>query len=573
MEKIVIYQIFTRVCCNSGGKNVPGGDIKTNGSGKLNSYTPVVLDNIKSMGVTHIWFTGLIAHASCTGYRKFGIPESHAGTVKGRAGSPYAIRDYYDIDPDLAISVPDRMAEFQALVNRVHSAGMKFIMDFVPNHVAREYRSTVKPNGVKDLGETDNPELSFSPQNNFYYMPGQQLSGEPDWGDYKEFPARATGNDKFSATPSYSDWYETVKLNYGVDYMAGGTRCFDPIPDTWKKMLEILLFWAGKGVDAFRCDMAEMVPVEFWDWAVSRVKKAHKNIQFIAEIYNPGSYWDYINRGHFDYIYDKVGLYAPTRHHDCHAVLDRADRGIHLADTQTDSGFPSARMGHVQTGRPESAGLRDPVGSGDPLLQEADGAGAACRKDPAGLRISSAHGGGVGICVPCGNGNGVPLGERIRRGRGKIRQRPGQEIGEAVRLEADEPRRRGERRSLRGLGAGGIVQAQCVRIVRHAGKRGGMVLRLVFPQHLPAIESFGQSAADRGGAGGIYAVPSFRRRHLGHGAPLQGAARRFLGRDAEQTAPNKLRPAFRDFMPPNEVNIGVGFRPVLAPEIRNRLRN
>ena len=313
MEKAVIYQIFTRVCCNNGGKNIPGGDIRTNGSGKLNSFTPTVLEQIKSMGVTHIWFTGLIAHASCTSYKSFGIPESHSGTVKGRAGSPYAIRDYYDIDPDLAVSVPDRMEEFQALVDRVHASGMKFIMDFVPNHVAREYRSIAKPDGIKDLGETDNQELSFSPQNNFYYLPGQPLAGEPDWGDYKEFPARATGNDKFSATPSYSDWYETVKLNYGIDYMAGGMHCFDPVPDTWKKMLDILLYWAAKGVDAFRCDMAEMVPVEFWDWAVSRVKIAHKNIQFIAEIYNPGSYWNYINIGHFDYIYDKVGLYDTLR--------------------------------------------------------------------------------------------------------------------------------------------------------------------------------------------------------------------------------------------------------------------
>ena len=313
MEKAVIYQIFTRVCCNSGGQNIPGGDIKTNGSGKLESYTPTVLENIKAMGVTHIWFTGLIAHASCTSYKKFRIPESHAQTVKGMAGSPYAIRDYYDIDPDLAVSVPDRMKEFQALVDRVHASGMKFIMDFVPNHVAREYRSIAKPKGVKDLGKTDNKELSFSPQNNFYYMPGQTLGGEVNWGDYQEFPARATGNDKFSATPSYSDWYETVKLNYGVDYQGGMRHCFDPIPDTWKKMLDILLFWAGKGIDAFRCDMAEMVPVDFWHWAIKQVKEAHPDIQFIAEIYNPGSYSSYVDWGGFDYIYDKVGLYDTLR--------------------------------------------------------------------------------------------------------------------------------------------------------------------------------------------------------------------------------------------------------------------
>ena len=348
MEKAVIYQIFTRVCCNGSSKNVPGGDIRTNGSGKLEYYTPTVLEGIRSMGVTHIWFTGLIAHASCTSYRKYGIPPSHSGTVKGHAGSPYAIRDYYDIDPDLAVSVPDRMAEFQALVNRVHAAGMKFIMDFVPNHVAREYHSIVKPKGVNDLGETDDKELSFSPQNNFYYLPGQQLSGEPDWGDYKEFPARATGNDKFSANPSYSDWYETVKLNYGVDYMGGGQRCFDPVPDTWKKMLDILLFWASKGVDAFRCDMAEMVPVEFWDWAVSRVKKAYRKIQFIAEIYNPGSYWDYLNRGHFDYIYDKVGLYDTLR-----AVIEGRESATAITRCWQQNGYNGPHMLHFMENHDE----------------------------------------------------------------------------------------------------------------------------------------------------------------------------------------------------------------------------
>ena len=313
MEKAVIYQVFTRVCCNSGGKNVTGGDISTNGSGKLNSFTPTVLDNIKAMGVTHIWFTGLIAHASCTSYRKFRIPESHPKTVKGCAGSPYAIRDYYDIDPDLAVSVPDRMTEFQALVDRVHAAGMKFIMDFVPNHVARQYHSVKKPRGVKDLGQDDDVSMHFSPQNNFYYMPGQALGGEVDWGDYKEFPARATGNDQFTATPSYSDWYETVKLNYGVDYTGGGRHCFEPVPDTWHKMLHILLYWASKGVDAFRCDMAEMVPVDFWHWAIRQVKQSYPAIQFIAEIYNPGSYDSYVDWGGFDYIYDKVGLYDTLR--------------------------------------------------------------------------------------------------------------------------------------------------------------------------------------------------------------------------------------------------------------------
>lgn len=279
----------------------------------MNSYTTTVLKELKSMGITHIWFTGLIAHASRTGYSKFGIPVSHHSTVKGEAGSPYAIRDYYDIDPDLAESVPDRMNEFLELVRRVHESGMKFIMDFVPNHVAREYRSVSRPEGVSDLGENDDSTLPFSPMNNFYYLPGQTLAGEIDWGDYQEFPAKATGNNRFSSTPSQSDWYETVKLNYGVDYSGSGNNCFSPIPDTWLKMRDILDFWASKEIDAFRCDMAEMVPVEFWHWAIMSVKEKHPGTEFIAEIYNPGSYPAYVKHGGFDYIYDKVGLYDTLR--------------------------------------------------------------------------------------------------------------------------------------------------------------------------------------------------------------------------------------------------------------------
>ena len=348
MEKAVIYQIFTRVCCNSGGQNIPGGDISTNGSGKLNSYTPTVLDSIRSMGVTHIWFTGLIAHASCTGYKEFGIPQSHPETVKGVAGSPYAIRDYYDIDPDLAESVPDRMNEFQDLVDRVHAAGMKFIMDFVPNHVAREYHSIAKPKGVKDLGKGDDVSVHFSPSNNFYYMPGQQLGGEVNWGKYKENPARATGNDQFTATPSYSDWYETVKLNYGVDYTGGGRHFFDPVPNTWKKMLHILLYWAAKGIDAFRCDMAEMVPVDFWHWAIAQVKKAYGEISFIAEIYNPGSYNSYVEYGGFDYIYDKVGLYDTLR-----AIVESRESATAITRCWQQSGGNASHMLHFMENHDE----------------------------------------------------------------------------------------------------------------------------------------------------------------------------------------------------------------------------
>lgn len=313
MNRIVIWQIFTRLFTNDCRESqIPGGTIGQNGCGKLNNYTTGVLKYFKSQGATHLWFTGLLAHASRTDYTEFGIPASTASTVKGQAGSPYAVRDYYDIDPDLAVNVPKRMTEFTSLVRRVHSNGLGFIMDFVPNHVAREYKSVAAPKDVRGLGEDDDTGKVFSVHNNFYYIPGQSLGGEHDWQDYREHPAKATGNDRFSAFPSECDWYETVKLNYGIDY-SNGARVFDPRPDTWEKMTDILLFWAEKGIDGFRCDMAEMVPVDFWHYAIGKVKERFPDIIFIAEIYNPGSYHSYLEWGKFDYIYDKVGLYDTLR--------------------------------------------------------------------------------------------------------------------------------------------------------------------------------------------------------------------------------------------------------------------
>ena len=270
-NKIVIYQIFTRLYGNRNTTRKEHGTIEENGCGKLNDFTPSALKKIREMGVSHIWYTGIIRHATQTDYSAYGIPKNHPAIVKGRAGSPYAITDYYDVDPDLATDVDKRMQEFEQLVERTHKAGMKVIIDFVPNHVARQYHSICKPEWVKDLGEDDNVQNGFDPQNNFYYCPGQRFSPYFDLyhgseEPYLEEPAKATGNDCFHNAPGMNDWYETVKLNYGVDYYAGGVGHFDPIPDTWAKMTDILFFWASKGIDGFRCDMAEMVPAAFWQW-------------------------------------------------------------------------------------------------------------------------------------------------------------------------------------------------------------------------------------------------------------------------------------------------------------------
>ena len=336
-EKIVIYQIFTRLYGNANVSRKENGSIEENGCGKLNDFTPTVLKRLSAMGVSHVWYTGVIRHAMQTDYSAYGIPRNHPAIVKGRAGSPYAITDYYDIDPDLAVDVDKRMQEFEQLVERSHKAGLKVVIDFVPNHVARQYHSICKPAGVRDLGEGDNEQNGFDPQNNFYYCPGQQFSpyfdlynGEKE--PYVEVPAKATGNDCFHNAPGKNDWYETVKLNYGVDYYTGGIGHFDPVPSTWQKMLDILLFWAAKGVDAFRCDMAEMVPAAFWGWATNRVKKKYKNIRFIGEVYNPAEYRNYIANG-FDYLYDKVGMYDTVRDVIC---SHRSTHDISGAWQQTD---------------------------------------------------------------------------------------------------------------------------------------------------------------------------------------------------------------------------------------------
>lgn len=310
--------MFTRLFGNRNATEKPWGTVVENGVGKMNDFDDATLRRIKRLGATHVWFTGVVRHASQTDHTAHGIPRQHPDVVKGVAGSPYAIADYYDIDPDIAVDVDRRMEEWGALVERTHRAGMKVVMDFVPNHVAREYRSICRPNGVSDLGEDDSTDLRFARDNNFYYIPEpldlSDICGSTGGKGYEECPARATGNDVFSAKPSRNDWYETVKLNYGVDYCDAGGRSehFSPIPDTWGKMADILLFWARTGVDAFRCDMAEMVPAEFWAWATDVVRAAFPEIKFIGEVYNPSLYRKYIDAG-FDWLYDKVGMYDCVR--------------------------------------------------------------------------------------------------------------------------------------------------------------------------------------------------------------------------------------------------------------------
>ncbi len=324
-NKIVIYQLMIRLFGNTKEFNKPYGTLEENGCGKFEDIDDKALTGIKELGISHVWYAGVIEHALLTDYTSYGIPLDDADVVKGRAGTPYAIKDYYDVNPDLAIDVKNRMFEFERLVQRTHGHNLKVIIDFVPNHVARSYHSDAKPEGVRDLGETDDTSKAFDPVNNFYYLPGQSFQapkgynslGANDFstedGKFTESPAKATGNDQFTASPTVNDWFETIKLNYGIDYQHGRKTYFEPVPDTWNKMRDILVYWARKQVDGFRCDMAEMVPAEFWRWVIPQVKTVNSEIIFIAEIYNPGQYRNFVDFSRFDFLYDKVQLYDTLR--------------------------------------------------------------------------------------------------------------------------------------------------------------------------------------------------------------------------------------------------------------------
>ena len=341
-KKKVVYQVFTRLFGNKNATNKPWGTIAENGVGKFNDFTDKALTEIKNLGVTHIWYTGVPHHALVNDYTKYGISNDDPEVVKGRAGSPYAVKDYYSVNPDLAVDPSKRMEEFESLIARSHKNGLKVIIDIVPNHIARKYVGLNNPKGVRDFGADDNTNVEYDRNNNFYYIPGQPfqvptsdaykpLNGEAHPlidGKFDENPAKWTGNGSRLAKPDINDWYETVKVNYGV--RPDGTKDFPElpkgfdkksykehfefwknkdVPSSWIKFRDIALFWTAKGVDGFRYDMAEMVPYEFWSYMNSAIKMKNTDAFLMAEVYNPNEYRNYIYLGKMDYLYDKVATY------------------------------------------------------------------------------------------------------------------------------------------------------------------------------------------------------------------------------------------------------------------------
>ena len=319
-DKLVIYQIMTHIWANTNTTNKQNGSIEENGITKFSDYNDLALSTLKKLGYSHLYMTGILEHATTLDYTSIGIKKDHPENVKGRCGAPFAVKDYYDTNPFYANDPKNRMKELKAMIERIHKAGLKLVIDCIPNHLAREYGSDMKPKGIKDFGETDDKSKAFDPQNNFYYLPNKTYIAPKGGNDeivsekpYFEYPAKVTGNDVFSEKPSVNDWFETVKLNYGVDYQHHRAKHFNPIPSTWLKMTEMLSYWTKLGVDGFRCDMAEMVPYEFWNYAITKTKKLNPKCVFIAEIYNPAEYHNYIKKGKFDYLYDKIGMYDALR--------------------------------------------------------------------------------------------------------------------------------------------------------------------------------------------------------------------------------------------------------------------
>ena len=339
-KKEVVYQVFTRLFGNKNTTNKPWGTIEENGVGKFNDFTIKALSEIKDLGVTYIWYTGVPHHALIRDYTAIGVSNDDPEVVKGRAGSPYAVKDYYNVNPDLAVDPANRLAEFEDLIARTHNAGMKVIIDIVPNHIARKYEGRNNPKGVKDFGEDDDRSVEYKRDNNFYYIPNasfeipdtaKPLNGESNPlidGKFEENPAKWTGNGSRMAKPDKNDWYETVKVNYGVRpdgfkdfpqlpegfYSKSSQEHYNfwkdkDVPNSWIKFRDIALYWTAKGVDGFRYDMAEMVPVEFWSYMNSSIKMKNPKAFLLAEVYNPGEYRNYIHLGKMDYLYDKVETY------------------------------------------------------------------------------------------------------------------------------------------------------------------------------------------------------------------------------------------------------------------------
>ncbi len=158
---------------------------------------------------------------------------------KGTLGSAYSIRDYTAVNPDTGT-----VDDVKAFVRRAHELGMYVLLDWVANHTARDARwITEKP---ADWYERD-------------------AEGRP-------------------AVPW--DWTDTAKLNYANR-------------EVWRGQIEAMRFWLACGIDGFRCDMAMLVPFDFWREAAAELRAVRPDLYMLAEAEEPYLFED----GVFDACY------------------------------------------------------------------------------------------------------------------------------------------------------------------------------------------------------------------------------------------------------------------------------
>ena len=158
---------------------------------------------------------------------------------KGSLGCPYANRDYRSVNPEYGT-----MEEFKALVEEIHKRGMKCIIDVVYNHTSPDSTLTV-----------EHPE--------FFYRKSDGSMGN-----------------------RVGDWTDVVDLDYNCK-------------ELWDYQIDSLKMWAGI-VDGFRCDVASLVPVEFWCKAREAVEQVRPGCIWLAETVHSG----------FSQMNRKLGMYS-----------------------------------------------------------------------------------------------------------------------------------------------------------------------------------------------------------------------------------------------------------------------
>lgn len=290
------------------------------------------LKQLKKMGINVLYLNPI--HIIGELYRNYNPHDLLPAYLQ--PGSPYSIKDYKSIDPEIAYSrhreinaLTDPFLEFKELVDEAHKLGIRVIMDMVFNHTSHDFvLQRMHPewflykNNIKSLDEP-------------YIYPNEITQGKP-WGDAKH---------TFCPNDHGFWWEDAAQLNW--EYKLPPAKNNPPPNPTkqlmWEYFKSITKYWVHKiGIDGFRCDVAYRVPPQFWKECIAETRKLAKqckqdkcslsrDVVFIAESYvddlnelqNAGFsavYGDFSNKlytpetlkGYLDYIYNNSGQFFPA---------------------------------------------------------------------------------------------------------------------------------------------------------------------------------------------------------------------------------------------------------------------